>query len=121
SGKGTFFFDWAFVEAVGVVLQVNRSDFGERRAVPGESRWEHTIKHVSSSCDHLHDLSRSPEAHGVARPHGGKERFAELDRMHHFGLGFADAYTADRIAIKFHFDQGASALFAQIAVGRSLN
>src|ERR1700730_1481261 len=121
SGASTFFFDWAFVETVGVVLQVDRSDFGECRAASGEPRREHTIKHVYSSSDHLHNLRRGREPHGVARRLGGKERFAELDRAHHFGLGFADAYAADRIAIEFHFDQGASALFAQIAIGRSLN
>src|ERR1700733_14966350 len=67
SGAGTFFLNRAFVQAVRIVFQINRSDLGKGGAVPGKSRGEHTVKHVDSSGDHFDDLGRRSEAHGVPR------------------------------------------------------
>ena len=44
SGAGTFFLNWAGVQTVGIVFQVNCSDLGEGGAVPGKSRGEQTCR-----------------------------------------------------------------------------
>src|SRR5207247_11426756 len=97
--------------------QVERAACTERRSVARESGWQHAIEHVGSARDHLQQLRRRAQSHGVTRLVFRQERLTRLDRPNHFFLRLTAADAANRVTIKIKIDNRLRTFLEQLLKG----
>src|SRR5262245_28968474 len=105
-GTRAGFFDRSFVQRELCILQIQRACGCERRAISGESRWQHAIEHVHSPRDHFHHLRRRAESHRITWFVRRQKRFGRFNRTHHLLFWFTYAHPADRVSVEIELHYG---------------
>jgi len=89
--------------------------------VAGEAGGHDAVEHVGTKGDHFQELRGGADTHDVAGFFGGEIRCCGGDGGEHFGLGFADADSADGVAGKIERGEGFGAFAAQMGKSGALN
>src|SRR4051812_35346307 len=93
----------------------------ESGSVSGYARGQDTVKHINSTRYELHQLCGRAQPHRIPWLCRRQERLGNFYGSHHFGLRFAHAYSANRVAVKVEFDQCPGAFLPQVGVDSALN
>ncbi len=115
------FADWAGVLGEDQVLDEDGAIEGKGGSVAGDPGRHDAIKHVDAAADHLENLGRRAQSHGIPGFVFGQKWHRIFDGAEHFFLGFADGDAADGIAVKIQFDEFPGRLLAEVGVDGSLN
>src|SRR3954469_17041158 len=122
AGKAiAIFLDRAEIRLVESGFDVDRAFTGEGGSVSRDARWQNTIEHVHAARDQLNELRGCAQTHGIARLIRGKKGFSDFNRLHHLWFRLADAYSTDRVTVKFQIDQSFRAFFAQTGIRTALH
>src|SRR5436190_13293308 len=115
------FFYRALVQRKLCVFQIKRARRSERRSIARQTCWQHAIEHVHPTRDHLQQLRRCAQSHGVAWFVSWQKWFSRFDSSHHFLFRFADANAPNRVTIEVELNDCLRALLAQIIKRRALD
>src|ERR1700736_629358 len=121
TGAGAVFLDRPSIFGVFGIFQIECASGCKRGPIPRESRWQYAIEHVRSARDHLQQLRRRAQTHGVTRLVVRQKRFARFNRPKHFLLRFANTASTTCVAIEIKIDNRLSALLTQFFKRRSLH
>src|SRR5262249_50046338 len=105
-------FDRTEIRFVSSGFDTDAAFAGERSAISCDACRKNAIEHVHSARNQLHELRRSPEAHGIARLVFWQERFCHLDCLEHFWLRLTHTDSPYGVAVKLQLNQSTRAFLS---------
>ena len=103
------------------LLDRHRPRRGERLTVPRVARRQHTVEHVDTARDRLHQVLRLADAHEIAGAIGGQCSGHARGELEHGRLGLAHGHAADGVAVEAQRHRALDRLRPEIVVRPALD
>ena len=81
--------------------------------MPRVARRHDTVEHIKPCVNSLEHIAEITYSHEISRFIRWQKGAVKIDDFMHFFLGFTNAYTSDRVAVKADVQEILSALFSE--------